>query len=308
MKLEITLITILIMNLLCACAQDIPKHLKYIEETKVSIQPKIFAKDFISSDSTAEFGSVFNAAGSEFFYADDTSGKAIIKYTSIVNGAWTKPTTIISHEKFGFNDPFLSVDETKLYYISNLQEREQDTSNDFDIWYSERLDDGWSEPINAGSEINSVANEFYISFTKDGSMYFASNIENHKTRKHDFNIFKSPLKNGIYQSPIKVSDSINSKRYEADVFIAPDESYIIFCSARRSGFGSGDLYIYFKDENGHWTNSINMGEEINTSHNEICPFVTKDGKYFFYTSNQDIYWVSTEIFKQIQSRDLNSKH
>lgn len=307
MKLHTSLLTFLLFAFLSACAQEIPERLQYIEEDKVSLQPKIFAEGFISTDTTAEFGSVFNAAGSEFFYADDTSGKAIIKYSRIEDGQWTEPTIIIADEKRGYNDPFLSPDETKLYYISDLQQNAQDTSKDYDIWYSERLEDGWSSPINAGGAINSTANEFYISFTENGSMYFASNIENYKTRKHDFNIYKSSLINGIYQSPIKISDSINTKRYEADAFIAPDESYIIFCSARKSGFGSGDLYINFKDEHGDWTQTINMGSEINSEHHEICPFVTKDGQYFFYTSNQDIYWVSTDIFKKIKSGHLESK-
>ncbi len=308
MKQQTFLFTFLLTSILSACAQKIPQNLQYIETTKASSEPRIFAQGFISKDTTAEFGSVFNASGSEFFYADDTSGKAHIKYTKIKNGKWTEPRTIISHPDFGFNDPCLSPDESKLYYISNLQESEQDTSDDYDIWYSERLINGWSEPINAGQEINSVADEFYISFTENGSMYFASNIENYEKRKHDFNIFKSTLENGNYLSPTKLPDSINTKRYEADVFIAPDESYIIFCSAKRSGYGSGDLYINFKNENGEWTETINMGEKINSKHNEICPFVTRDGKYFFYTSNQDIYWVSTDIFNQIKTRHLITKN
>ncbi|NAY93099.1 hypothetical protein GTQ34_14365 [Muricauda sp. JGD-17] len=29
----------------------------------------------------------------------------------------------------------------------------------------------------------------------------------------------------------------------------------------------------------------------------ICPFVSMDGKYLFYTSNQDIYWVDASIIE-----------
>jgi hypothetical protein len=32
-----------------------------------------------------------------------------------------------------------------------------------------------------------------------------------------------------------------------------------------------------------------MEDIINTENHELCPFVTKDGNYFFYTSNEDIY-------------------
>ena len=85
---------------------------------------------------------------------------------------------------------------------------------------------------------------------------------------------------------------INTGNYEADVFVAPDESYIIFASSRRSGYGQIDLYISEKDEDANWGKSRNLGETINTPGPEYCPFVSADGKYLFYTSNQDIYWVS----------------
>ena len=76
-----------------------------------------------------------------------------------------------------------------------------------------------------------------------------------------------------------------------------DESYIIFCATRQDGLGRGDLYISFKDDKGSWTPSKNRKETINTEGHELCPFVMKDGKYFFYTSNKDIYWVSTAILE-----------
>ena len=64
--------------------------------------------------------------------------------------------------------------------------------------------------------------------------------------------------------------------------------------------GRGDLYISFKNTDGTWTESVNMGEKVNTKKHELCPFVSHDGKYLFYTSNQDIYWVSTEIIAKIK--------
>ena len=90
-------------------------------------------------------------------------------------------------------------------------------------------------------------------------------------------------------------EKINTEHYEADVFIAPDESYMIFCAVRPDGFGRGDLYISFNDGGGNWTEAKNMGDLINSNGHELCPFVSPDGQYFFYTSNQDIYWVSTSI-------------
>jgi hypothetical protein len=307
MRILINITVISILLCIISCTQVVDNELQYIDHNKPSIKPILFAKGFITKDSISEFGSVFNEKGTEFFFAIDTADRAFIKYTAIQDGKWIEPITILSHPTYSFNDPFLSPDESKLYYISDMPRNTQDTIEDIDIWYSEKIDTIWSEPINAGIVINSDKNEYYISFTNDGSMYFASNIESSESRSHDFDIYKSSLINGEYQTPEKVSDSINTGRYEADVFISPDESYIIFCSARRSGLGAGDLYISFKDDSGNWTTSISMGPDINTANHELCPFVTKDGKYFFYTSNQDIYWVSTVIIDELKNT-VNISH
>src|SRR5690606_35784988 len=93
-------------------------------------------------------------------------------------------------------------------------------------------------------------------------------------------------------------NSINTKNYEADAFIAPDESYLIFCAKRKEGYGMGDLYISFKNKDGKWSEAKNMGKSINSEHHELCPFVTKDGKYVFFTSNKYIYCVSSDIINQ----------
>jgi hypothetical protein len=38
-----------------------------------------------------------------------------------------------------------------------------------------------------------------------------------------------------------------------------------------------------------------MGNEINTTGYEFCPFVTDDGKYLFFSRDGDIYWVDAKV-------------
>ena len=292
MKIKFILV-VLIVAIGCSSVKN--DKLKYIESDKPLEVPKVFAPGFISTESGNEYGSIFTKNGNEFYYAVDKNKKSEIRYTKIRNGKWDEPITIISHEKYSYNDPFLSPNEDKLYYISDMPKNETDTIRDFDIWYSLKTEDKWSAPIHGGDNINSDKNEYYISFTSTGKIYFASNVGASLKRKHDFDIFSSVYENGEFQKPIKLSESINSGRYEADVFISPDESYIIYCTARRDGFGNGDLYISFKNGNGEWSKSKNMGDIINSENHELCPFVTIDGQYLFYTSNSDIYWVSSKI-------------
>ncbi len=271
--------------------------LRYLGQNPPSDTPQIFAPGIISRQNQSEFGSIFSANGSEFFFGVDINGKAEIRYSKLENNTWSTPMTIIGHESYSHNDPMLSPDQNQLYYISNRPKSGVDTG-DYDIWYSERLPNGWSDPINAGENINSSKNEYYISFTSNGTMYYSSNKNAEQERQFDYDIYTSHKKEGEFQKSIRLGKQINTPNYEADVFISPDESYIVFCSTRQDGYGKGDLYISFKKENGEWTESVNLGTLVNTKNHELCPWVTDDGKYLFFTSNQDIYWVSTDILKQ----------
>lgn len=274
----------------------------YMGNPKPDTKPQLLAPNFISTEEM-EFSSVFNALGTEFYFGVDNFGKNEIRFSKMVNNQWTKPTVILSHEQYGYNDPFLSPNEDRLYFISNRSLDGKGEPKDIDIWYVEKTDSGWSEPINAGLEINTERDEYYISFTNEGTMYFSS--DGHAEEQNDeavHDIYYSTYINGEFQKPIALGKEINTPDYEADVFIAPDESYIIFASIREEGLGQGDLYISFKNSDGSWTNALNMGEKINSEYFEYCPFVTKDGKYLLYTSNQDIYWVSTQILDELKDK------
>ena len=277
-------------------SQDISPNRQYLGQAPPSLTPEVFAPGLISKSDEYEFGSVFNKDITAFFYGVDINGKAEIRYSALKDNKWSTPKTILSHEVYGYNDPFLSPDEKRLYFISQKALEGSGAKKDYDIWYVEKQENTWSAPINAGPNINSDRDEYYISFTEDGTMYFSSNKVTSKEAENSFDIYFSKSKDGAFQPATKLGPSINTSHYEADVFIAPDESYIIFCATRPEGLGRGDLYISFKKEDGSWTKSINMGDKINTKGHELCPFVSMDGKYFFYTSNQDIYWVSTEVF------------
>ncbi len=284
-------------------AQNNEESFLYLNQKPPGLQPEIFAPNIISKPSEYEFGSVFSKDGKEFFYGVDVNGKSEIRYTRLEKDSWTTPKAIISDSKYSFNDPFLSPGEYQLYYISDrpikVNKKTKGSKKDYDIWYSEKRPYGWSKPKNAESVINSDDNEYYISFTDNGTMYFSSNKN---SENNNFDIYASKKVNGEFQKPEKLSVAINTTSYEADVFVAPDESYIIFCAKRDDGLGRGDLYISFKNEDGSWTTSKNMGATINSKGHELCPFVTRDGKYFFYTSNKDIYWVDASIINQYRKK------
>ncbi|MDJ1504737.1 hypothetical protein [Xanthocytophaga agilis] len=276
------------------------EFLKYLGQNRPGLMSAKFAPNLVSLNEQYEFGSIFSGNGTEFYYAIDISGKAEIRFMKLHKNQWTKPVTLLSDKVFSYNDPMLSVDGNKLFFISDRPLAKSGEKKDYDIWYIERKGNGWSEPINAGSIINSDKNEYYISFSNKGTLYFSSNRKGKDERADNYNIYAATAKGEEFAQPVSLGDSINTPHYEADVFVAGDESYLIFSASRPDGYGAGDLYISFKKADGTWTKAKNMGETINTPGHELCPFASKDGKYFFYTSCQDIYWVDARILDNLR--------
>ncbi|PWV46501.1 PD40 domain-containing protein [Chitinophaga sp. S165] len=295
---------LLILTFLCqsiASAQTTAKQTtKYVGQDPPGKTPVKFAFGVVSVAGQHEFGSIFSGDGNECYYAVDEGGKAEIRYMKLTDGLWSWPVPILSDDTFSYNDPMLSPDERKLFFISDKPLDGSGKKKDYDIWYVEKKEDGWSAPINAGAMINSDKHEYYVSFSKSGTMYFSSNRNADTKRTDNFDIYASVAAERGFQRPVPLGDSINTKEYEADVFVAGDESYLIFCATRPDGYGAGDLYISFKKPDGAWTKAKNMGDVINTPGHELCPFVTADGKYFFYTSKRDIYWVDAKIIDDLR--------
>lgn len=71
--------------------------------------------------------------------------------------------------------------------------------------------------------------------------------------------------------------------YMIDVFPFSD-SIFIFSSIRSEGFGGYDLY-YTEFKNGIWNNPVNFGPVVNSQFDERSPFLCRDGRTLYFSSN-----------------------
>jgi hypothetical protein len=230
-------------------------------------------------------------------YQDEIS---VISYIKKINGTWSKPRIAGFSGKYFDIEPFLSADGLKLFFSSNRPlEMSDNKPKDFDIWYvhRENKNSEWSHPVNIGAPLNSEENEFYPSIANNNNFYFT--CDQRGTKGKD-DIFFSQWKNGTYSEPISLSDSINSNGYEFNAFISPDEAYIIFTAYQREdGFGSGDLYISYKNSDGLWTKAKNLGAEINSAEMDYCPFVDTKTNTLYFTSKRTSVNDSDKDFSSI---------
>ncbi len=74
---------------------------------------------------------------------------------------------------FGGFDPAIAPDQSFLVFAS----KRPDSAGESDLYISHRHADGWTEPRNLGSKVNSKGGEFCPSVSADGNLYFTRGEE-----------------------------------------------------------------------------------------------------------------------------------
>ena len=263
--------------------------------------PEIFAPGIVSTD-RVELNAVFSKDGQLFYFTRrDDNGLYQIWEMRMEDHGWSKPRVAPFSGVYEEADPFISPDGRFLYYITKKPEKTFGPPHD--ILIMEWDGDYWSGPINPGPPLNTEYNEIFPCLTNSGTLYFNSNMPGGFGQR---DIYKSVWKDGKFSKPEIVGPPISTEYNEGDVYVSPDESLMIFTSVGRpDGFGSGDLYIStYNKKYETWSTPINLGEKINSSGYDYGPWISHDMKYFFFTRNNDIYWVDAKIIEKLKPDEV----
>jgi Tol biopolymer transport system component len=269
--------------------------------------PVVFARGIVSTDDKEHSAPSFSPDGNEVFWwtirqENDEKWLQFPKTMRRIGGRWTAPEILADD-----NMPILSPDGKRLYYGSKKEGE--------DLYYVEKQGNGWSEPKSAGlvSRFPEVRFAYYPSIASNGTLYFMGYLEGQWI---NLGIYRSELNNGEYAKPEALPPSINTLKGIRNwtPFIAPDESYLLFCSTRGlPASDQGDLYICFRQPDGSWTDPASLGEPINSNEMERFPAVSPDGKYLFFTRDtnmpgyvydEDVYWVSAGIIGKLKAKAI----
>ncbi|CAL2083899.1 conserved hypothetical protein [Tenacibaculum sp. 190524A05c] len=225
---------------------------------------------------------------------------AIVKAKKI-NNTWSNFEIVSFSGTYRDIEPFLSPDNLRLYFSSNRPLGKDNKQTDYDIWYVERtsINSKWSQPKNIGAPVNTKHNEFYPSLSKNNNLYYTSD-QFTATTKDD--ILFAKWNNSSYEEPLKLNENVNGKGYEFNAFISPNEDFLLYTVYKaEDGFGSGDLYVSFKDKNGDFIKRKNLGKYINSSRMDYSPFYDATSEILYFTSKRDnTKDIKTADFKSFQ--------
>ncbi|MDE0471474.1 MAG: OmpA family protein, partial [Ekhidna sp.] len=95
--------------------------------------------------------------------------------------------------------------------------------------------------------------------------------------------------------PLPLSINV-ADAWDSTPAFSPDGTSLYFSSTRSDGYGGADLYVAKVNRRGRWVDVRNLGPEINTTGDEVFPFVGKDGSLYF-SSNGHPGFGKLDLFK-----------
>lgn len=166
--------------------------------------------------------------------------------------------------------------------------------------FIEHTQAAWSQIISLGAPFDSIR-IMRLTASSQGTV-----VVDEATRDGNGVLRYSRLVNGKREAPKPFGAAINTGKWTAHPFIAPDESYIIWDSERPGGYGDSDMYISFRQEDGSWGSAINFGDTINTDGEDGGGYVTPDGKYLSFCPRcsppYDRLWVDAKIIETLRPK------
>jgi len=275
---------------------------EYLNQPPPGTKPVVFAQEFLPLNSRDV---AFTPDGKEFYFTQVKNDTFTILCSKYIGGKWTVPSIAPFSGIDNDFEPCISSNGKKFYFASMRPSKlKKEMKNDVDIWSMNRDESGWSKPKLVDATINTKCMEYYPSITKKGALYFGRN-DSALTRG---DIYSSKFIDNKYNRPEKLPEVVNFPGTSFNAFIASDESYLIFSTYLKNGLSwHSDLHISFRDSSGEWTDPQNMGEQINSTSNELSPWVSHDGKYLFFASKRldstgqnkkhNIFWVNAEVIE-----------
>ncbi len=263
----------------------------YLGQKPPGLVPEVFGPGVISTDDW-EFSITFSKNGEELLFSrrqSDSIGNRLF-YMKIEEGKWSVPHSppfALDCREF---EPNFAPDGMHLYYNSRRPlPGDVNSPHPFNLWIVYKQETDWSEPEMIGSPIMELF-PMFATQGKDGTLYFTGNIER--------GIYSAEYKDGNFVNPHRLPDVINSCNSAGHPFIDPDERFLIFDS-NIDEQGTKNLYVSFNNK-GKWTESINMNQFYPFPEHAAIPYLSFDGKYLFFTSRGDIWWVDAQIIHELK--------
>lgn len=214
-----------------------------------------------------------------------------INVTNEINNDYV-PVALGSNINSTYNElrPLITPEANTLFFSrQNHPENTGGVKDDEDIWFAERdtTSGDWLKAKNIGKPLNNNGPNFISSISSDGQAMLLLLGNAYYSNNRMTQGVSMSLKNddGTWTKPQNL-DIINDYNLskKANYFLANDMETIVMSVERKDSYGDRDMYVIFLQEDGSWSQPMNLGQQINSAAEEGSPFLASDGKTMFFSS------------------------
>ncbi len=170
-----------------------------------------------------------------------------------------------------------------------------------DIWMAKPGEnESWESPVHV-AELSTDGFDVILGFEGSGDA-----MVYHDDRKQLQGIFRYRFNDGewkrVGQEEIPGFQNFGTS---FSGYLHPDGGVIVVSMQSYGALGNEDIYFIEKQENMKWGRPVNVGADVNSSFQELTPFLSKDKQTLFFSSNGHGREGGTGVFVTRRTRDNN---
>jgi outer membrane protein OmpA-like peptidoglycan-associated protein len=245
------------------------------------------------------------------FYHDNKEYEDI--YISVREGdSWTFST------KFDSSNVYISKDINSKYHDAAIAYNEAEDKlyiyRKNHVWVSEKGDnDKWTAPVKMNKNVNSGSHEPSVFITKDEQTLYVTSTDN-EAGLGGRDIFVSHKnEDGTWGELELLPGNINTVYDEDAPYVSDDGKTMYFASNGHATMGGYDIFKTELQDDGTWSDPINLGVPINSPGDDIYYVVGNDGISAYMSSSRmggygdmDIYHLLLEC-KSIENTEIKGQ-
>ena len=185
--------------------------------------------------------------------------------------------------------PSLTVDGNKMIFNRRI-------NGDEDFYESDKKNGQWQRAKPIAGKLNTNFNEGAQNISQDGEWLIFTGC-NYPEGLGSCDLYISyKNKNGEWSEAENIGRNINTDVWETAPSLSPDKRDLYFSSTRAGGLGGSDIWVSHRSASGQWQKPENLGNTINTSGDDGCPFIHADNQTLYFNSNGQQGYGMSDLF------------
>jgi len=223
-----------------------------------------------------------------------------IYYSVKQRGEWTDPVRMSDSINTDSHDACLYISpDGQMMYVYQFDEGSDAGGS---IYETKLVGNEWTKPEKLIADINSRYWETDASLNTSGNTIFFTSDRPGGMGEENRDIWMmKKLPTGDWAKIQPLPSSVNTVYDEEGPYLHPDGKTLYFSSKGHNTMGGYDIFSTELQEDGSWSDAINLGYPINTTGDDVFYFPSVDGKRAYFSSyreggkgEQDIYIMTFE--------------